>query len=392
MSYFRWKGIDTAGRDLTGLILAPTREAAELALMYQGILTVKVTQTLSQSTRAQNKFLRELIAQLALFTSHGLPLYQALTIIAHQTNKMYNKANIESLLTELRAGGTFAESIALLFPQSPPYIGALIQSGEKSGRLDKIFATLSTYLEQQARLGKKIHAALLPPALTLAFTGAIITILLIAVAPQFERLFATLGKELPPATQTLLGASHMMQDPFSWGIALLLIGGSFLLYKLASRFTIRDLLLMKLPIAGSYIAKAELSRFLAIVGILSDSTLPLYQAALLAQAALSNKVIKLWLDLPIKKIAQGKSLIEGTQELPAPYNLLLSDLLSPTTLLGVHQKTVALAVERLDEENARSISKILALISPILLTFVGGIILGILIFLYLPLFSLANNI
>jgi type II secretory pathway component PulF len=396
VAYFRWNGLTNTGLEVNGIILASSQEAAQLILMYQNIAVLRLRPIRAQSRRTQQQFLRELIAKLAIFTHHGLPLHQALATVTNQTTAPYSKANIEALNQDVRSGQSLAESIREHFPYTSAYVVALIKSGEESNRTSQMLHMLSQYLNQQVVLRKKIFAAVTPPLLTLLFTSAIIIILLIGVVPQFEQLFSTLEKPIPAGTAALIGLAHKFSNPFFYCGMGLVIGGIYGL-KLIVRLIpglkqITDTVILHVPILGAIIIKLELGRFLGMIGILSDAALPLHNASQLAQTSASNAAIAAWLTDVTNELKHGRILIQAVATIPHPLKSELHDLLAPTLTLGIKQKTLALATESLEQDAFKSISRITAIIGPILLIMVGGVIFAILIFLYLPLFNLANSI
>ena len=396
MAYFRWNGLTSKGSEAQGLALAASIEAAQLSLMYHGIAVLKISNTSSQSRRARKRFLHELMVKLAVLTSHGLALHQALGIVNSQTSNPHNKANIETLHREVCSGNSLAESIGIHFPETSPYAQALIKSGEESGRIGPMLQTLATHLEQQAALRKKIIAAATAPLMTLLFTAGIIMVLLIAVVPQFERLFTILEKPMPPATASLIAVAHALQSPLFLLLIACLIGSCVALYHLASRlFWLRkayDSGLLYLPLIGNIIVRLELSHFLSMIGVLCDATLPLHRAAALATTSTNNVIIAGWLEEITNELKHGKTLVQAVTMLPHYSRQELHDLLAPTVTLGIKQKTLALATQSLEQDALKSLTRIIAIIGPTLLIVVGGVIFSILIFLYLPLFNLANSI
>ncbi len=396
MAYFRWHGITSNGHDATGLIAAPNLEAAQMALMYRSIAVLRLNQARHQSLRARRHFMVELIAKLALLTSHGLALHKALEIVDVQTTDAYNKANLNALLADSASGHSFAESIADHFPETSLYVIGLIKSGEESGRMSVMLHILSTHFEHQAALRKKIIAAITPPLLTLLFTITIVMALLIGVVPQFERLFIVLNKPIPAATASLITLAHFLSSPgFLLSIIPICLAG-YTLYRIGQRSTWLSAacttLFVAVPIVGQVITKLQCSRFLSMVGILSDASLPLHRAASLALTSVTNSTVKMWLQAATSDLTLGHSLVQSVKKIPSPLGNLLADLLTPTIALGVKQKTLALAIDTLDQDALKSLSSIIALIGPLLLLVVGGVIFALLIFLYLPLFSLANSI
>lgn len=396
MAYFRWVGLNEQGVEATGLVAAPTIEAAHVTLMYRQLIILELEPTKDQAARQRKNFLNELITKLALFTSHGLPLHQALEIIATQTQDPYNQANLATLLIEVRRGQSLAESLEVYFPETSSYILALLQSGEESGKIAIVLNLLSNHLEEASQQHKKIMGVVTPPLLTLFFTSAILMILLIGVVPQFEQLFITLEKPMPPATAALVAFAHLWTNPFFIFTLLAGVSTLYLFYKTLKKRpsfqTQYDAAILKLPIIGSFLIKLALSKYLNLLGILSDAALPLYRASDLASRSVSHTIIRRWLQAVTVNLKKGDSFLQSVKSAgPAPDHALL-DLLVPTVTLGVKQKTLQLAAHSLEQEGLKSLSRLIALVGPTLLVVVGGIIFLILIFLYLPLFNLANTV
>lgn len=396
MAYFRWHGLSSDGQETSGLISAPNSEAAQLALMYRNVAALRLNQARNQSLRARRRFLVELVAKLALLTHHGLALHKALEIIDLQTTDAYNKANLDALLANSGSGQSFSESIADQFPETSPYVIGLIKSGEESGRMSIMLQILSSHFEDQAALRKKIIAAITPPLLTLLFTITIVIALIIGVVPQFERLFLVLDKQIPPATTSLITLAHFLSSPVFLLSIIPICLAAYAMYRIGQHSTWLSAawatVFVGVPIVGQVITKLQCSRFLSMVGILSDAGLPLHRAASLALTSVTNSTVRTWLQAVTSDLTLGHPLVQSIKKIPSPLGSLLADLLTPTIALGVKQKTLTLAIDTLDQDALKSISGIIALIGPLLLFVVGGVIFALLIFLYLPLFSLANSI
>jgi type IV pilus assembly protein PilC len=384
-----------AGVDEKGLVLAPSVEIAHLVLSYRTIAVLSLQPARGQSNRSQQRFLHDLILKFAVLTHHSLPLHQALGIVMHQTPAGHNRANIEALYYEIKRGSSLAEALSLYFSAVSPYVIALLRSSEASGKLASTMQLLAHYFDQQAALRKKIVAAVTPPLLTLAFTLTVLIVLLLAVVPQFERLFAVLEKPIPKATATLLAVAQAVR---SWQFCAALACCTTAFWFLVASLTVwRSLrvalhrLQLYIPFVGSIIIRLEMSRFFNIIGILSDAALPLHAAAGLAATSAHNVVIATWLADLTEQLQHGQSLIQAVEALPHPIRQELRDLLAPTETLGVKKETLALACSSLEQDGYKILERIILLIGPLLLLAVGGIIFAILIFLYMPLFSLANS-
>ncbi len=396
MAYFKWHGFTKEGNEASGFLLSPTSEEAELTLAYRGTALLGIKEIRGQSKRLQKLFIEQFIAKLTLLVTHNLPLHEALTIIARQTKNVYDHANTLALYELLITGTSLGESITILFPQTNPYITALIKSGEQTGTLGVTLTHVAAYLDHQATLRKKIITSAMSPLITLAFTATIVVVLLIAVVPQFESLFGTLQKQIPAGTQRLISIAHALKDPFSWGLAGLIGLIIYILWcTLRTIPRIRHaghVFFLTIPLIGSVIIKLQTSRFLQILGLLHDASLPLSTAASLAQESFTNTALAQDFQGVTMGIIIGKKLSYLVTTMHFQIHLSLADLLAPTDILGINSKTVALATETLEDEANQSLSRIMALIGPVLLVIVALFIFAILFFLYLPLFNLANSI
>lgn len=396
MAYFQWHGLNNKGIDDSGIIFSPNIESAQITLMYQNIAVINLRQIRNQSKRSQKLFFHEFITKLALLTAHGIHLHQALATISNQVTNNYNKANTAAILSSINRGLSLAECLKEQFSETEPYITALIKSGEESGTIDRSLSLLQEHLEQQANLKRKFLAAVTPPIITLFFALIIITILLVAVVPQFEQLFITLEKPIPPGTSTLIAIAKTMQNPFFWFFIPIIIASirllSAILKKSPRLKQMYSQAILNVPCINQFIIKTELARFLTMLGVLSDAALPLHRAATIAISSFSNATIALWFEKVTEKLALGHPLIQSVKEIPNPAGTMLADLLAPTKSIGLTRKTLSLATTAYEDEALKAINRFTLLIGPILLIFVGGLIFAILIFLYLPLFNLANSI
>lgn len=332
--------------------------------------------------------------QLAVMVNAGLPLLQSLDILAEQAETEHFSGIIAEVATSVEGGETFSDAIRSYPRVFPELFVSMVRSGEASGELDSVLVQLADYMEASAELRRRVRGAMTYPAAAFTIVLLIASGLIIFVVPQFEKIFGDMGATLPASTLMLITVSDWLR---SWKI-LILIGvviGTVVGLKTynqteSGRFTL-DSLKLRIPIFGLLIRKVCVSRFTGTLATLTRSGVPILQALEIVESTSGNMVFAKCIREAADGVRNGESLAEP---------LARSGEFPPmvTRMIGVGEKTGALETmlfkiqEFYDSEVRALVDNMTSMLEPVLLLFMGVIVGGIIIGLFMPIMNLSTII
>jgi len=340
--------------------------------------------------------LRDLIIftrQLATMLSSGLPLHRSLEALMRQTSNPLFQTQLE-LVSKLLAGGTNFSSALRRFPRtfSPLYV-SLIDAAERSGSMDTTLLRLAEYLEKSAQLRKQLRTAITYPVTVGIVAIVVIALMLFKVVPTFERMFASAGTSLPPETQAVLDFSRYLQTNILFllvGIGMV-VGGLSHWYRSPQGRRTLDRYLLRLPWVGDLIIKVAMARFCRTLSTLTSAGIPILDAMDSCMKLTANQLIEQGIRNARASIVSGNTLADGMKQ---------SSVFPPVmyTMLGVGESSGELetmlvkVAEYYDDEVEASVSRMVAMIEPALMLFLGVIVGGLLIAMYLPVFTMSSMV
>jgi len=401
MATFRWQGKSPHGETLRGEMEAPTREAVIARLRTQRIRPfVGRIHEKGQGLEREIKIpglgekvkQRDVVIftrQLATMLEAGLPIVQSLHVLAQQTpGKLFAKT-IKQVKQDVEGGGTFAASLkkhSAIFDEL--YVN-MISAGEVAGILDAILARLAGYMEKAVKLKSRLRGAMIYPASIVTVAVGVTALLLIFVIPVFADMFASLGKALPLPTQIALSLSaatiayykHMIV-----GILGLFFALRYFYRTELGRFRI-DSLLLKIPIFGALVCKAVVARFTRTLGTLLSAGVPILDSLLITARTASNKAVEKAILTARQAISEGKTLSTplATSGVFPPMACQMIEVGETTGSLDVMLDKIA---DFYDDEVDAAIGNLTSLMEPVMIVFLGIVIGGLVISMYLPIFQL----
>lgn len=400
MATFIWEGKTASGEIRKGEMDAKTDKEVRNRLMGQQIVASKVRRkmgaieiTIPGMGGVGSKDLVVFTRQFATMIDAGLPLVQCLELLASQEpNKVFQKV-IYDVKATVETGATFADSLRKhpkVFDQL--YIN-LIAAGEVGGILDTIMNRLAVYIEKDVKLKRKIKGAFTYPIAIAGIAGVVVLLLLGFVIPTFENMFNDFGAELPAATQLVIDMSHGFLD--NW---YLIIGGLIALAVLTMLFLkndkgrlLWDKASLKAPIFGPLVRKAAVAKFTRTLGTMIASGVPILDGLDIVSKASGNKVIEIAIGYVRDRITEGKNMAEPLMETKVFPPMVVQ-------MIGVGEATGALdtmlnkIADFYEEEVDVAVDNLTALIEPLMMVVIGGIVGSLLIAMYLPIFTIAGNI
>jgi type IV pilus assembly protein PilC len=331
--------------------------------------------------------------QFATMIDAGLPLVQCLDLLGSQEpNKTFQKV-IFDIKATVEGGSTFADSLRKHPKVFDSLFVNLVAAGEVGGILDTIMNRLAVYIEKDVKLKRKIKGAFTYPTTILAVSLIVILILLGKVIPTFEEMFAEFGGELPELTQFVITISDGFIDHWYFiigGLITFIIGWMAMLKSDSGR-KVFDKMILKAPIFGPIVRKAAVAKFTRTFGTMVSSGVPILDALDIVAKAAGNKTVEAAVYYVRDKITEGKTMSEPLME---------TNVFPPMVvqMIGVGEATGALDVmlnkiaDFYEDEVDIAVEAFTSMLEPVMMVFIGTIVGGLLIAMYLPIFNIAGNI
>lgn len=401
MAQFSYVATNKEGARVKGVIDAPNEAEVRVLLRAQSLRPVRITKSgaldvdimkLPMFSRVSNDDIILFTRQLSILLSSGVPLVQGLEVIAQQMQNAAMK-RICLAIKEKVTGGSFLWEAMKSYNEvfSDLYV-SMVRAGESAGALDTILKRLIKYLDDANRLKKLVRGAMVYPIAVVLVGIAVVMVMLIWVIPKFEELLVSSGQELPMPTQVVIDASHFAQENF-----LYMIGGSAVGFYLLKRYlktpegrAFFDHIVMKVPTFGPIILKVAVARFARTMQTLLSSGINLLDALDICRDAIGNKSIAEMLGKIRADVEQGKSLAAVMSKISLfPHMVVQMVTVGETT--GNLDKMLERAAEFYEEDVQNFVNNISKLIEPFVLVFLGGLVGGLMIAMYLPIFKLAGS-
>ncbi len=394
---FEWSGIDKNGQRIKGKTQAADLKDAQAELKKQDIavITIKaISQTSLFSSRKKVKTKHVLLFTRYLSTMlfAGLPILQALDIIAQDQDNAAMQSFVVTLRKNIASGKTLSES----FNEYPQYFGelycSLIYAGEKSGTLDKILKRLANYLERSESLKGKIKKALMYPIAIMSIALLVSSILLIFVVPKFQDLFKSFGAQLPLFTRMVIGLSNFMQS--YWWVLLLMMGLSAWGFRYGIRnipsFKYKvDKFSLRIFIIGPILQKGIIARFTRTLSTTLESGMPLTDAMSSMANVMGNVLYR---DAIVKVRDDVVSGNQFSTSLGATnlFPNMVVQMISVGEAAGSLSDMLTKVADYYEEEVNNVVDSLSSLLEPLIMVMLGVIIGGLVIAMYLPIFKLGS--
>lgn len=402
MPSFRYKAVDLDGRMLQGEMEAPSRAVAVSRLQNAGQLPISAIEIMdkqnpllkllensrSRRTLGKNDILY-LTRELATLLQAGLPLDAALKTLENSSAADPVKILVASINEKIRGGASLSEAMAVQGNHFDRLYLSMIQAGEAGGSLQVIIERIADYLENMWELRSSVITALIYPAILLLITLLSLCVLLTFVVPQFIPLFADMGKSVPLITQIVFFTAGLFKS-FGWILAIAFVFALWLLKRLLEdedrRLRFHGWLLT-LPVFGSLLTQMEVARFSRTLGTLLENGVPLMHAVRLARGVMENRAIAGVMDAVGASLEQGRRLARPIRE-SGYFPPLAVQLIEVGEESGKLESMLIKIADIYDKEVQRSIKRMLTLLEPAIIIFLGGVIAVIILSILLALLGL----
>jgi len=397
MITYAYQARDAEGKTVSGVTDAINEDNAINTLMARGLLVLSLEERAVRRSKAKTAKVGDsdlvlFTRQLATMVDAGLPLLSALTALYEQSDPR-KQAGLKYIIGEIMArvqqGDTFNEAISK-HPQifSRLYI-SMVRAGETGGMLAEILDRLAGFLEASSRLAKKVKSALTYPVVVICIALGITTFLIVEVVPKFAGIFAEFGKALPAPTQFLIDVSTVMRSNGIW-IVVAIIGAiygirRFLSTKIGTELW--DRYKLKLPVVGPLVHKICMSRFARTFAQLIRSGVPILEVMSIVGETSGNTMVEQAIKGVSLQVEKGESLTTAMVRQPIFPPMMLR-MVSAGESTGKIDAMLEKMADFWDEEIEATLDALTSLIEPFLIVFLGVVVGGIVIAMFLPIFKL----
>lgn len=384
------------GREIRSSLDAATEQAAIAALLNRNLLVVSIQEKVAKKGRTAGGSvpLSDLVMftrQLATMVDAGLAMVQSLQGLADQTQNKAMRDCIKDVCTRVEGGDSFSEAL-----QKHPRVFnrlyvAMVGAGEKGGLLAEILARLAVYLENAARLRKKVKSAMMYPTIVTIVAFAITIFLLVKVIPVFGDIYSGFGAKLPGPTQFLINISEIVKKYFI--LLILGIGGGvygwlyFIQTKKGREFWDKNRI--RLPIFGVIAHKICLARFTRTLASLVRSGVPILEVLHIVSQTVGNVVMEKAIKVASADIERGESISNALGKHPIFPNMIIR-MITAGEQTGKIDNMLERISDFLDEEIETTLSGLTSLIEPLLIVFLGVVVGGMVICMFLPIFKMSE--
>jgi len=383
----------------TATIDAPSRDEVVAQLRRQRLNVIKIDEAAQAANKKKSGgkiSMRDIVIftrQFSTMINAGLPLVQALDILAKQSENKALKDVTRAVVFDVESGHTVADALKK-HPKafSDLYVN-MVAAGEAGGILDTILMRLATFMEKNDALVRKVKGAMIYPGVITGVAATAIVVLLVFVIPTFEKMFASVGMALPLPTRVVIGMSRFLQG-YWWAVIAAIIALVVTVKKYYStpdgKLSI-DRMLLKMPVLGDVLRKSAVSRFTRTLGTLIGSGVSILDGLEITAKTAGNRVIQ-------DAIMESRASIAGGETISAP--LQKSEVFPPMviSMIAVGEQTGGLdemlskIADFYDEEVDAAVGGLLALMEPIMIVFLGVVVGGMVVAMYLPIFDMINAV
>ena len=398
MPLFTYSARTVGGEIQRDEIDLPTRDEVVKYLRKRRLIPITVREKPKDikfgfRTKVKTRDIVIITRQFATMINAGLPLVQALQILAKQTTNPTIRAAVEKVVYEVESGRTLADALKdhpKLFSQL--YVN-MVSAGEAGGILDTILLRLATFLEKSEALGRKVKGAMIYPAVVLTVAFGAIVILLLFVIPTFQTMFAGCNEELPLPTRIVIGLSDFLQGYWLW----LIIGGAgggFLFKRWIATSSGRltfDRPLLRMPLLGSLVRKSAVARFTRTLGTLLSSGVSILEGLAITARTVGNRVIHDAVMGSRASIAGGESISEPLRQSEA-FPPMVTQMINVGEQTGDLDGMLNKIADFYDEEVDVAVESLLKAREPALIVILGTIVGGMIVAMYLPIFGMVSAV
>jgi type IV pilus assembly protein PilC len=401
MPVFVYEGKNAQGQVQKGEMEGVSDAAIRILLRRQGITPTKVSPkgkglsmnlSLGGNTVAE-KDLVVFTRQFATMIDAGLPLVQCLDILSGQQPNPYFKKTIAKIKEDVEGGSTFAEALGKHPKVFDELFVNLVAAGEVGGILDTILNRLAAYIEKTMKLKKRIKGAMVYPGVIMTVAVGVITVLLVFVIPIFAKMFDDFGGDLPAPTQIVINLSEWLKR---WILVIIVAVVVFAIafkkwYQTPGGKKLVDKNVLKLPVVGDLIRKIAVARFTRTLGTMVSSGVPILDGLAITAKTAGNKTVEAAIMATRTSISEGKTIADPLQA-SGVFPSMVCQMIAVGESTGALDSMLNKIADFYDDEVDSAVGALTALMEPFMMVFLGVVIGGLVIAMYLPIFKIAGAV
>ena len=387
------------GQIMKGTLDVPTRDDVLKHIKQQKMIVVNVREQpkqLSLSFGKKGIRTRDIVIftrQFATMINSGLPLVQSLDILARQTENPSLAEVTKQVVFDVESGHTLADAFSKHPKAFTELYVNMVAAGEAGGILDTILLRLATFLEKSDALIRKVKGAMVYPGVIMSVAGIAVAVLLIFVIPTFQKMFASVGMELPLPTRIVIAMSDFLIS-YWWALILIIVGIVYAIrsyYKTPNGQKQIDQMMLNAPVLGDLLRKSAVSRFTRTLGTLISSGVSILDGLEITAKTAGNRVIHDAVMESRNSIAGGETIAGPLEKSKVFPPMVISMIAVGEQTGGLHEMLSKIA-DFYDEEVDVAVSALLSLMEPMMIVILGVIVGGMVVAMYLPIFDMMNAV
>ena len=393
---FEWEGKDAKGNMQKGLVSSPSLDLVKAKLRRQGIVAPKVRKKKGGGSGRGKKITAGDIAifarQMTTMMGAGVPMVQSFEIVANGMDNKSMRDMVVGLKAEVEGGSNLTSALRKYPNQFDDLFCSLTEAGEQSGTLETLLGEIADYKEKSESLKKKIKKALFYPIAVLIVAFVVTAILLIFVVPQFESLFAGMGGELPAFTKMIVTASELMQK--WWFVVVAGVGAVVWTFIQAKKRSVAfsrfiDRIMLKAPVFGDILVKSATARFARTLSTMSKAGVPLVEAMDSVAGVAGNYVFESAILKMKDEAATGQRLTTSIESSGLFANMVVQ-MVAIGEESGSIDDMLGKVADFYEEEVDNAVDAMTSLMEPMIMAFLGVVIGGLVVGMYLPIFKMGD--
>ena len=400
MSVFFYRGRTAAGV-VRGELEADSRMAVVAQLRTRGVVATDIRERRSRAgamaaiqgrrRKAKDKHLAIYTRQFSTMIDAGLPIVQCLTILSEQSESNVLRPVTAAIARDVVGGSTLADAYRKYPRTFDDLYANMLQVGEAAGVLDVVLQRLATYIEKAASLKRKVKGAMIYPLTIISVALLVIIFMMTFVIPTFVTMFAGLGADLPLPTKIVVWVSDFTRQ------YILLIVAGFIGFVFAFRAYYRtdggsmviDRFILRIPVMGTLVRKVAVARFTRTLGTLISSGVPILEGLRITARSAGNRVVERAVMQARETVTAGRSLSEPLRNAPV-FPAMVVHMISVGESTGALDQMLSKIADFYDDEVDTAVSALMSLLEPVMIVFLGVIIGGLVIAMYLPIFRIVT--
>ncbi len=400
MPYFKWKGRNPRGKLVKGEIIASSKNEAIAKLRGRRITVISIKPSPKEihlpffKFRVKEKELMIVTKQLASMLASGLPLDEALNIIAEQAGSKKMGEILYSVKMGVERGSSLSQALSEFKEVFPPIYVNMVKAGEQTGNLDEVLKRLAEMMEKHLALKRKIRGALIYPTIVTIVAIGVIALILTFVIPTFAKMYSSSGMSLPLPTQIVINVSLFMKHYFLYMLVSLIVFIIILrlLYKHSyGARKIIDKLLLHLPIFGNLIKKGSIANFTTILSSLAASGIDILDALEISAKTSGNLIIEETL-LDVRTMVKGGDNLSYAMASSGEFPDMVIQMVSVGEETGTLDDMMQKISRYYEDEVDDAVKNLTNMIEPVIIIVLGSIIGFLVISMYLPIFKIGETI